>query len=507
MTSSYNLVDEPWIPCITLDGQYLELGLRDTLARASDLREIRDNSPLVTAALYRLLLAVLHRVLDPKDEDEWAELRAARAFDAEQLGDYWQAWNHRFDLYHPERPFYQAGGYSEGEVSSIARLAMEFSCQNNATLFDHTIDESPPILTHADAARLIVASQCYCFSCKLQGGYGSASPLFTAALFLVRGHTLWETLSLNLLWSRQRPSDPIDDLPVWEIDEEPEPSHDSTESLIRFLTWQARRIRIVPPSPSEKGPSCVYYGVGAQWAKQAPPFEDPYTMIRRTDDGLKPYRLRLKRALWRDSSTLMGASAGDKQPQVFEQLASLQDTAAMYGVDVIGLATSKSSKVDLWRHEQFPLPTRYLKDEALVGDLQHALNYAEEAGKALWAAIRNLATNLLVPLDELDRKPDRDMVSQLAGSLSCEGHFWAALEAAFYRMFIALAEEPEHADEAIAEWRKTILQTARSVFGLSARGHEESARGLRAIAKAQRKLNADLNRVLEFEREEVNTHA
>ena len=53
----------------------------------------------------------------------------------------------------------------------------------------------------------------------------------------------------------------------------------------------------------------------------------------------------------------------------------------------------------------------------------------------------------------------------------------------------------------------TILQTARSVFGLSARGHEESARGLRAIAKAQRKLNADLNRVLEFEREEVNTHA
>ncbi len=507
MTSSYNLIDEPWIPCITLDGQYCELGLRDVLTQAPELREIRDNSPLVTGALYRLLLAILYRVFDPKDEDEWARLRAANAFDAEQLGAYWQTWDNRFDLYHPERPFYQAGGYSEGEVSSIARLAMEFSCQNNATLFDHTIDATPPSLTHADAARLISASQCYCFSCKLQGGYGNASLLFTAALFLVRGETLWDKLSLNLLWNRQRPANPQDDLPTWELDEEPKPGHDSTESLIRFLTWQARRIRIVPPAPSEKGPSYVNYGLGVQWARQVPPFEDPYTLIRRTDDGLKPYRLKLKRALWRDSSTLMGVNVGDKLPQAFEQLASLQDTTAMYRVDVIGLATSKSSKVDLWRHEQFPLPTRYLRDEALVGDLQHALSYAEDVGKALRTAVRNLAIDLLVVLDGLDRKPDRGAVSQLADSLSCEGHYWARMETPFYRTFIALAETPEHVDATIKEWREAIRETAREVFELSVRGMEESARGLRAVAKAQRRLNADLSRVLEFEREEVTAHA
>ena len=65
MTISFNLIDEPWIPCI-LDGTRVELGLRDVLAQAQQLREIRGDSPLETASLHRLLLAVLHRIFGPK---------------------------------------------------------------------------------------------------------------------------------------------------------------------------------------------------------------------------------------------------------------------------------------------------------------------------------------------------------------------------------------------------------------------------------------------------------
>src|SRR5450756_512742 len=84
----FNLIDEPWIPCLTREGEYRELGLRETLVGAADLREVVDPSPLVTVALHRLLLAVLHRVFGPKDREAWAALWRAECFDAAKLDEY-----------------------------------------------------------------------------------------------------------------------------------------------------------------------------------------------------------------------------------------------------------------------------------------------------------------------------------------------------------------------------------------------------------------------------------
>jgi len=64
-------VDKPWIPCVSKDGSIVELSLYDTLANAHNIQEITDESPLVTAALHRVLLAIMHRVLGPKNEAEW----------------------------------------------------------------------------------------------------------------------------------------------------------------------------------------------------------------------------------------------------------------------------------------------------------------------------------------------------------------------------------------------------------------------------------------------------
>ena len=69
MTYSFNLIDEPWIPCLRPDGTTIALGLRETLLQAHELREIRGDTPLETAALHRLLLAILHRVFGPSGPD------------------------------------------------------------------------------------------------------------------------------------------------------------------------------------------------------------------------------------------------------------------------------------------------------------------------------------------------------------------------------------------------------------------------------------------------------
>ena len=61
MSRSFNLVYEPFVPCVGLKSLPIEYGLQEVLINAHKVAEIRDESPLVTVALHRLLLAVLHR--------------------------------------------------------------------------------------------------------------------------------------------------------------------------------------------------------------------------------------------------------------------------------------------------------------------------------------------------------------------------------------------------------------------------------------------------------------
>ena len=134
---SFNLIDEPWIPCLRLDGTPVDLSLRDTLAQSHGCRWRSPESPQVTAAIMRLLLAILHRVFGPADEDAWSELWAAQRFDADALDAYFGKWRHRFDLFDLERPFYQTD-HPRKQFKSIVSLKHGFGFLHDEH-FDHTM--------------------------------------------------------------------------------------------------------------------------------------------------------------------------------------------------------------------------------------------------------------------------------------------------------------------------------------------------------------------------------
>lgn len=157
---SFNLIDQPWLPCVTHDGAGKEVSLRDALLRAHDFRELYDPSPLVTVSLHRLLLAILHRAYQgPEGIEEWSDIWRGGRFDAARLNAYLDQWQHRFDLFDPARPFYQVPFIDGERLSPIWRLAQENASGNNATLFDHSIDGSPGQMPAAMAARYLVAIQ------------------------------------------------------------------------------------------------------------------------------------------------------------------------------------------------------------------------------------------------------------------------------------------------------------------------------------------------------------
>lgn len=72
--TTFNLLDEPWLPAIDNQGQEVELSLLEVIGRAHGLRRLVGEIPTQEAALIRLILAILHRALPPlADRDDALE--------------------------------------------------------------------------------------------------------------------------------------------------------------------------------------------------------------------------------------------------------------------------------------------------------------------------------------------------------------------------------------------------------------------------------------------------
>jgi len=140
----FNLIDKAWIPC-SMNGEIKKLGLLETLRDSHEIKGIYDPSPLITASLHRLLLAILHRSFrGPANSGEWKGLWERWDEKTPRLTDYFAKWYHRFDLFDADYPFYQCASLPLSYEVPIAKLFHELASGNNATLFDHTLETKTP---------------------------------------------------------------------------------------------------------------------------------------------------------------------------------------------------------------------------------------------------------------------------------------------------------------------------------------------------------------------------
>ena len=99
MNNSFNLVEEKWIRCQLRDGTFEEIGLYEILARAHEIKTLVSDFSMEKVALFRLLLAVLHRNFGPQTTREWQDLWKKKKFDKEKLESYFEKWHDRFNLF------------------------------------------------------------------------------------------------------------------------------------------------------------------------------------------------------------------------------------------------------------------------------------------------------------------------------------------------------------------------------------------------------------------------
>ena len=508
--ATFDLIDEPWIPCTMLDGTRRSLGLRETLTQAQDIGELGGDSPLEVAALHRLLLAVLHRNFDIGEEQQWGALWENGAFDSGVIDDYFEQWRDRFNLFDEDRPFYQVASLDLTKGRSSARLS--FQQDNGATLFTHVATSDPPSLTPDESARLLVGYMAFDFGGRKSdppGVSANAAPLNNGAVVLAKGETLFRTLMLNLCRYAPEEEDPWyfnrdEDVPAWERDEESRPEDRIPTGYIDLLTWQSRRIRLQPVV--EKNGSTVVRNVVIMKGSQLPntfKLRGRETMLafrsnpraKGTEDPWPVVKLTEDRTLWRDSHALMpSAHAESIQPKTLKWLADLASEgiipySQIVPVDVFGLRNTQA-KVHFWRHERLPLPLAYLKDKQLADTLREALDLTETTAQILSRAMWTMATKMLAAGP--DRKLKAQNVRNLSDHLGADRAYWSQLEAPFKQLLVELPddkdEESEYGGVQIGKWKSTLRQVLWKAFRESTRGMERSTRNLKAVALAERSL-------------------
>ncbi len=509
---TFNLLDEPWIPCVDMHGRVQELGLRDTLVRAHELRGVAGDTPVITAAIYRLLLAVIYRAMGPpQDEEHWGEVWASGRWDEATLQAYFNRWYDRFDLFHPQHPFYQAKS-ENSRIKNVNPMVFHLSAGNNPTLFDHHTDSEPLALSPAEAVQTLLTVQAF----SPAGVAGLAprdswtAPWTKGIIFLGEGATIFQTLAFNWINPSLMQSLPHtdDDRPVWEADNPFEPKRNEPLGVSDYLTWPNRAIWLLPETDGDQ--IVVRQAEIGSGIKLSDSVLDPFKRYRKDDRrGYIPMQFREDRALWRDSDTLLRFRHKDKglSPVIFEWLAELLDYEALpadanYGLAALGLV-SNQARIDFYREEHLPVPSSYLQDDTLVDKLQEALILAENVHKALKRAVSRLATLIIAPTaDQPDgRKPDKKDVNNLMAHWAVGRHYWAQLEPAFYELLLTLPGDP---DAALASWWRTLRSVAEEAFAQAERAAPDNARGLRAAVRARGQLYGALKKIEPFPNQEVN---
>lgn len=511
----FNLVSEPWIPCELSTGGRSDRSLADTLTHAHELRSIQDQSPLVTASLHRLLLAVLHRCFGPADIEEWKALYKRGCFDAEILERYLAAWRHRFDLFHPERPFYQCIGMVY-EPKSAHLLVTERSTYGAPVyLFEHRPEGIGRSLTPAEAARLVVATQAFALGGLMTRGVGDppsakAAPLALGAMVLLSGANLFETLMLNLLTAELvelaiPTTDAKKNVPAWEQDSAARIERRSPHGWLELLTWQSRRILLLPRQ-NEGAVRVERVIVAGGVDLEQGELRDPMMAWKTLEKiGWKPVAFDTERVLFRDATALFRMADKDRggyqPPAARDQLAGLIQRRALpgdrqYAFDLFGLV-SNQAKVLLFRHERMPLPASFLIDPDKVGALKECLEKAEEVHRALRDALRDLAQSTLSPgydpAKRTGRQPLADDVRKLMSATGAVGAFWARLRERFDVLVLELDQDETRARQA---WRRALRAIAEEMYREATNALGATGRALKGAARGEQVLHREINKSL-----------
>ncbi|MFF0481980.1 type I-E CRISPR-associated protein Cse1/CasA [Streptomyces sp. NPDC004435] len=247
-----DLLTHPWISVMDLrSGEAREVGLIELFDRAEELH--LAHSGLEGVVVFRLIAALYDAAAGPTTTAQWDRAWTAPALDTAPILAYFEQWQDRFDVFHPEYPFLQCAAVTR-PTQSVGVLNISRYGRGGG-FFDgrlaRGVDEHPPMTpVHAFLAALVmlgydVAGMKTPHPDDPRGKAGNRVGMLaqvTHAHFTISG-TVKDMLLLSLPPAPRTPGD----TPAWERPS-PGPAHAARPITGRLdlLTWPSRRVRLFP---------------------------------------------------------------------------------------------------------------------------------------------------------------------------------------------------------------------------------------------------------------------
>lgn len=488
---SFNVLYEPWIPVIGLDGSYKELGILPCLEQAHNLREIRDPAPIVEFGLYRLLVAfVLDALMSannrPTDVLDLCDLITKGRFDMSVINSYVKSCGDVFDLFHPQHPFLQVK--MEGaEIKPLAAMFPAVPSGTNTGLWHHEHEDEIAV-SPKQSARLLTSIPPF-----MTAGGAGLSPSINKAppvYLLPIGKNLFETIIINVPCHEEQFSG--EEPAAWRNSRIPGEKR-SHATVVEALTWRPRRIQLIPGDPVkqmrfEKGDSAEFDWIDSNVA---------YIYEK---DKVVPIRMRENRPLWRDAGPLLflstdahGSSRENKisyqRPLVVEQAFEIARDTGVVGIQVYAMRTDSKMKIFEWIRSCWWVPTAVGRCPRRGNLVYYELEHAESVAQDLRDCIK-----ILYP-------PAKDATCSLADR--CERAYWQHLESRFYPLLKAIAEadsqaldDKEFFPNIVKDWHDAIKSFAMEQFELAAKDMDTDGKALERQVIARKKLSG---RIMEKE--------
>lgn len=473
MRPSFNVLNAPWIPVVTLNGTKELLGIRDTLRRAPELKEISVVSPLEEFSVYRFLSVFLMDALRPKRTSAIKKLLKQGCFDMEQIEEYISLCEEEgvsFDLFDKERPFLQSFPEEKATAKSIANLDYFLPSGNNHLHFDHELTDHR-IISSDQAARLLLTVQQFC-TAGTQGpsGVNAAPPYFG----VVKADTLFGTLVYSLL-PIQAIEIPFDDPKViWRSNDPVVPKMDvSQTSWLRGMLFPARIVRLVPPKEDMQIMQ-VYLGAGENYIHKDV-WTDPHVSYRFSKTGRFPFRPKKEKPVWRNMSDIININ-GNNASQLLTQYIRLSDSPYAK-VTLYGVATNNASYLDVMRHDLYFRKDLAENDEAL-DLLKRCIESSDSLAKTIHSCLRG---KKIVP-----ETVASDAVNYFYEE--CEKKFWKLCE-------ICLVDGTMQSH--YCNWCQSIGQFAQDAFSKALQNVNLRGKDLGRAAQQQKWLSVEIKKIKE----------
>ena len=496
---AFDLVDEAWIPVLTVEGRAV-VSLRESLINAHRYVGLALDSPIEAIAVFRQVLLPVY--LDavfrepgcplPRDGTQWAHLWNHQDLDVTPpwapaqvaasghdgpIPSYLTRHRDQFGLF-GDRPFAQVAGLRTGkdETKPVSLLIASAASGNNVPLFSARTEGDPPALSPAEAIRAVLATQCWDTAAiksgavddpSVKGGKTTGNPTGPLGMIGVVwpvGRTLAETLLLHVPVSAG--FDPTD-RPQWQATgPADDPAHHATwrrrhaRGLLDLLTWQARRIRLVPETGPNGATVVRRVVLTAGDRLERTPQADPHAAWRMSKQSKEqvPVRHTVGQAAWRGMlpllATVEGSTHGLSTP-VLRGIRQRQDEgriAESYPLRVVTIGTqygNQSAVVEDAIVDQLPLPVAALNnDRDVFRLLEDMVAQAEElrgAANRLGDDLRQAAGGEKLPWDRGQRVGDR-MVHEFTPTVR--------------RVLSGLQRDPGRVGEAELAWRAEARRVA-----------------------------------------------